>query len=523
MAKPTNKRAAAAAAAAGKPSWVRKHLGFVLVAIGVQLFLTIGYLSWPEAPAQEAASARGAAEPLGAGPPAVCPDDWDECPRVAGVDWPALFARERAPETQPTTEALAKCEAHGLLSPLTVPGMHLVCVLPPPPAAAATRPGAEASATLAIFDQMLSSSAPSRILLLPANLRTGEHAVAAVQRAIGFARPAQTKWGEYQPAALFTDRGVRVATVEGMLQSMRTAGAGGAGAVDRVAGASRLLCLEGGQWLWPPVEIGHAHLLPDLVAAGVTTRIVTKSFRPLVVEVENFLTPGENHHIISRAKPHMAKSGVALKDVDKGKAAKEFRTSSQYFLPTTSDPILERIDKRVSWLTRVPISHAEYIQVLQYKHLEHYSAHHDYFDPAAYASNPEMLQSVEHGAKNRLATVFFYLNSLVGEGDDLAQGGGQTNFPRAATPEMPNGGPQPMDYFDCSKGLSVYPQEGKVIIFYSMLADGRMDELSLHGGCDVLDQNQTKYSANFWLWNKPYHFVDRARKRATQEMMSEWI
>eukprot|EP00962_Isochrysis_galbana_P032534 scaffold10708_cov117-Isochrysis_galbana.AAC.4 len=32
-----------------------------------------------------------------------------------------------------------------------------------------------------------------------------------------------------------------------------------------------------------------------------------------------------------------------------------------------------------------------------------------------------------------------------------------------------------------------------------MLADGRMDELSLHGGCDVLDQNQTKYSANFWL------------------------
>eukprot|EP00962_Isochrysis_galbana_P032535 scaffold10708_cov117-Isochrysis_galbana.AAC.5 len=323
----------------------------------------------------------------------------------------------------------------------------------------------------------------------------------------------------------------------------------------------------------------------------------------------------------------MAKSGVALKDVDKGKAAKEFRTSSQYFLPTTSDPILERIDKRVSWLTRVPISHAEYIQVGEgggeggtarapcracvcegvpgtavgrlavpsrfkfgirsplrapaqaancagtaalpgrfycFKHLAsgrlHLSpfpsththlrsparlrrccstsiwnivrdpastgrgapapqlsraapyasrclrgrsppcrrahrpsspqppselrvqaprpvptrrrapapaatadsAHHDYFDPAAYASNPEMLQSVEHGAKNRLATVFFYLNSLVGEGDDLAQGGGQTNFPRAATPEMPNGGPQPMDYFDCSKGLSVYPQEGKV-------------------------------------------------------------
>eukprot|EP00967_Tisochrysis_lutea_P048439 scaffold59154_cov31-Tisochrysis_lutea.AAC.4 len=75
------------------------------------------------------------------------------------------------------------------------------------------------------------------------------------------------------------------------------------------------------------------------------------------------LLAGENHHIINKAKPHMAKSGVALKDADRGKAAKEFRTSSQYFLPTTHDPVLERIDKRVSWLTRVPISHAEYIQV----------------------------------------------------------------------------------------------------------------------------------------------------------------
>ena len=28
------------------------------------------------------------------------------------------------------------------------------------------------------------------------------------------------------------------------------------------------------------------------------------------------------------------------------------------------------------------------------------------------------------------------------------------------------------DYFDCSKGLSVFPQEGKVIIFYSMLPNG---------------------------------------------------
>ena len=44
-------------------------------------------------------------------------------------------------------------------------------------------------------------------------------------------------------------------------------------------------------------------------------------------------------------------------------------------------------------------------QVLMYNHMEHYSAHHDFFDPAAYATNEQMLASVEHGAMNRLATV----------------------------------------------------------------------------------------------------------------------
>jgi prolyl 4-hydroxylase len=208
-----------------------------------------------------------------------------------------------------------------------------------------------------------------------------------------------------------------------------------------------------------------------------------------------------------------------------------------------------------------------------YNHMEHYSAHHDFFDPAAYASNPEMLASVEHGAKNRLATVFFYLNNVT-DLPDVSHGGGQTNFPRAVTAEWPNGGPQPRDYFDCSKGLSVYPQGGKVrlrptphpshlvfpsrfssplisspltssplsspllisppllsspllssqvIIFYSMQPDGTMDDFSLHGGCDVLEKTATKWSANFWLWNKPYHFMDGARRKTTQRLMDSWL
>lgn len=46
-----------------------------------------------------------------------------------------------------------------------------------------------------------------------------------------------------------------------------------------------------------------------------------------------------------------------------------------------------------------------------------------------------------------------------------------------------------------------------MVIFYSMLPNGEMDEFSLHAGCDVLAPTESKWSANFWLWNKPYQFL----------------
>ena len=48
--------------------------------------------------------------------------------------------------------------------------------------------------------------------------------------------------------------------------------------------------------------------------------------------MENFLSAGEATHIVERAKPHMAKSGVALKDADRGKAAKESPTFFSHLL-----------------------------------------------------------------------------------------------------------------------------------------------------------------------------------------------
>ena len=154
---------------------------------------------------------------------------------------------------------------------------------------------------------------------------------------------------------------------------------------------------------------------------------------------------------------------------------------------------LLHVSRAVSLIVSLFVHSDRSTQVLKYEHLEHYSSHHDYFDPAAYATNRDMLESVEYGAKvrtkrqdqclvshpcrvvlssfvpaphslftryllhsltrthtqppcpppksrltrppplhplqNRMATVFFYLNNV--------SSGGETNFPRASTEEHP--------------------------------------------------------------------------------------
>ena len=58
--------------------------------------------------------------------------------------------------------------------------------------------------------------------------------------------------------------------------------------------------------------------------------------------MENFLNSDEAAHIIARARPHMAKSGVALKDADKGKAAKEFPVLVDERLPAPDKITVKR-------------------------------------------------------------------------------------------------------------------------------------------------------------------------------------
>eukprot|EP00930_Biecheleria_cincta_P062019 TRINITY_DN47535_c0_g1_i1.p1 TRINITY_DN47535_c0_g1~~TRINITY_DN47535_c0_g1_i1.p1 ORF type:complete len:424 (-),score=69.73 TRINITY_DN47535_c0_g1_i1:21-1292(-) len=253
-----------------------------------------------------------------------------------------------------------------------------------------------------------------------------------------------------------------------------------------------ILAFEGGSFIWPGVEPGFERnvTIQPRNSEPLEVKIITRAMRPLVVEISSFLGDAECDHIIQKAEPHIKKSSVSHMDHDVGKPDTNWRTSSTYFMPS-DDNILRTLDDRVSALTLLKKSHQEHAQILRYEKGERYVAHHDYFDPSSYANNPDILSLTKKGMFNRLATVFFYLSDV--------ESGGQTNFPRT------DGRPQPHDFGDCSKGVSVDPTRGRIIIFYSQHPSAEMDELSLHGGCAV--EEGTKWSANKWIWNKPMGFT----------------
>jgi prolyl 4-hydroxylase len=279
-----------------------------------------------------------------------------------------------------------------------------------------------------------------------------------------------------QPWALFSPTGQRLQF--GEVSPVDTS-------TEELFSLGMFLLLEGGQWVWPGVRKGFIrHIQLD---EERNTTLKTLSVHPLVFSVDGFLENEECDWIRETAEPHMAKSGVSLMDRDKGKPATDWRTSETTFLTQKTPEILE-IDRRTSLLVRIPQNHQEPPQVLRYVLNARYDPHTDYFDPALYANDKGTMHMIANGRKNRMATVLWYLSNVAK--------GGETTFPQI------DNGPLVSNQRACHVGLQVKPEKGKVIIFYSLKADGKFDPLSLHGACPVLEG--VKWAANKWVWNEPW-------------------
>jgi hypothetical protein len=135
------------------------------------------------------------------------------------------------------------------------------------------------------------------------------------------------------------------------------------------------------------------------------------------------------------------------------------------------------------------------LQMLRYNLTTAYAPHWDWI--SAQPNHPHDFDS-EHKGGNRFATILLYLNDLP------ANGGGETVFTEAwplngiklanqdavaalrasgdADSILPQNTWMEQMVAKCRSRLSIAPQAGKAILFYSQLPNGEPDPASYHGG-----------------------------------------
>ena len=146
----------------------------------------------------------------------------------------------------------------------------------------------------------------------------------------------------------------------------------------------------------------------------------------------------------------------------------QFRTSETCDLDP-ANPLVARVQLRLSQLTGIPLSHAEPLQGQRYAPGQEFRPHTDTFNPGG---ADFFLNCAEAG--QRSWTAMIYLN----EPDD----GGATRFKAI--------------------GKTIQPETGKLILWNNLLPDGSPNDATLHQGMKV--RRGTKYVLTQWFRQHPF-------------------
>jgi len=241
---------------------------------------------------------------------------------------------------------------------------------------------------------------------------------------------------------------------------------------------------SGAQTMYTTVEgnaVNDANpLVPSVIqqtAAGYSgARVEMISWAPRIMVVDNVMSPEECEELLRMAEPGLEKSTVV--NVADGKSIpSSVRTSMGAFLSShqqKSNPTLLRVEQRLAEITMLPPENGEALQVLRYEGGQYYRPHHDFFADEF---------NKKRGGQ-RVCTVLMYLTT--------PEEGGETVFPQAGGfgSKCQCGGKE-------VRGMSVKPQVGRAVIFWSQDPTGKEDPKSLHGGCEVI--KGVKWSATKWI------------------------
>lgn len=200
---------------------------------------------------------------------------------------------------------------------------------------------------------------------------------------------------------------------------------------------------------------------------GQIMQVSMRCNAPDVVLLDHFMSENECDELCELSKGSLTESEVVDDATGKGIAHQD-RTSQGTYFSLGQNPLVEKIETRISEITGIPVINGEGIQILNYVNGGEYKPHYDYFP-----DNDGGRTNMSQGGQ-RIVTIIMYLNDV--------QAGGATVFPEI--------------------NLSVYPQKGSALYFSYFNAHGQTDPLTLHGGAPVVEGE--KWIATKWLRENAY-------------------
>ena len=189
---------------------------------------------------------------------------------------------------------------------------------------------------------------------------------------------------------------------------------------------------------------------------------------PRVVLFDGLLSDQECDEMVRLSRAKLQRSTVVNAATGEYDVHPDRTSSGTHFL-RGENPLIRRLEQRISELVSCPVENGEPIQILHYLPGAEYKPHFDFFDPNL-PGNEKVLAM----GGQRVATLVMYLNDV--------EAGGSTIFPDI--------------------GLDVLPRKGNAVFFAYATEDGQLDRRTLHGGSPV--GAGEKWIATKWLRQGPY-------------------
>ena len=210
------------------------------------------------------------------------------------------------------------------------------------------------------------------------------------------------------------------------------------------------------------------HLIPvpfnrqinDTILKNAATQIIGTKKSPIYI-IDNFLSPQECQAVIESAKGKMVPSPLTRQDPDDP----GFRTSETCYFDGTG--IQNAIEQKIIDKINLHQSNTEDSQIQHYRKGNEFKAHFDYFDPDV---DGEFLKQGQ-----RTFTFMVYLNDV--------KKGGHTDFVKLQQ--------------------TVYPKEGRAVVWCNIKDDGTPDDMTMHQGSPV-ELGEKWIITKWFLQDNPY-------------------